>query len=69
MRTVVTHGGALTFVIASWIRVPLDSAGYAHFHATSGGITELREDPYFHNRQVFSLKSTHQGCLAAHRTR
>ncbi|MET9214517.1 MULTISPECIES: histidine phosphatase family protein [unclassified Nocardia] len=57
-QIIVTHGGALTFVIAAWIRMPLDAADYAHFHATSGGITELREDDYFHNRQLHTLNDT-----------
>lgn len=57
-QVVVTHGGALTFVVAAWIRMPIESAGYAHFRATSGGITELREDDFFHNRQVFALDDT-----------
>ena len=57
-QVIVTHGGALTFVLTSWIRMPLESAGYAHFHATPGGITELREDPYFHNRRIHTLDDT-----------
>ncbi|MCK0112995.1 histidine phosphatase family protein [Ornithinimicrobium sp. F0845] len=56
-QVVVTHGGALTFVIAAWIRMPLDAAGYAAFRSTSGGITHLREDDFFHNRQVVMLNS------------
>ncbi|MFJ1885644.1 hypothetical protein [Streptomyces sp. NPDC088137] len=28
-QTIVTHGGFLTFVVASWIRMPIESAGYA----------------------------------------
>lgn len=56
-QVVVTHGGALTFVIAAWIRMPLDAAGYASFGSTSGGITHLREDDYFHNRQVVTLNA------------
>ncbi|MDO3648648.1 histidine phosphatase family protein [Nocardia mangyaensis] len=58
-QIIVTHGGALTFVMAAWIMIPLESAGYANFRATSGGITELREDDFFHNRQVFRLDDTH----------
>lgn len=56
-QVVVTHGGALTFVIAAWIRMPIDKAGYAAFRSTSGGITHLREDDFFHNRQVVSLNT------------
>jgi len=57
-QVVVTHGGALTFVVAAWIRMPLASVGYAAFRATGGGITHLREDDFFHNRQVVSLNDT-----------
>ncbi|MFD0339626.1 histidine phosphatase family protein [Streptomyces sp. NPDC127117] len=28
-QIIVTHGGSLTFVVASWIRMPIESAGYA----------------------------------------
>ncbi|WP_414936372.1 histidine phosphatase family protein [Amycolatopsis sp. cmx-11-51] len=54
-QIVVTHGGALTFVIAAWIRMPLESAGYVDFRGPPGSVTVLREDDYFHNRQVVSL--------------
>ncbi|MFD3707063.1 histidine phosphatase family protein [Nocardia sp. NPDC058658] len=57
-QVVVTHGGSLTFVIAAWIGMPIESAGYAAFRATPGGITELREDDFFHNRQVVHLDDT-----------
>ncbi|MFI9048333.1 histidine phosphatase family protein [Streptomyces sp. NPDC053427] len=54
-QIIVTHGGSLTFVVSSWIKMPIESAGYASFRAPSGSITTLREDDYFHNRQVVSL--------------
>ncbi|KUJ65562.1 phosphoglycerate kinase [Streptomyces albus subsp. albus] len=57
-QIVVTHGGSLTFVVASWIKMPIESAGYASFRAPSGSITTLREDDFFHNRQVVSLGDT-----------
>ncbi|MFF1649158.1 histidine phosphatase family protein [Streptomyces sp. NPDC058240] len=57
-QVIVTHGGSLTFVVASWIRMPIESAGYASFRAPSGSITTLREDDFFHNRQVVSLGDT-----------
>lgn len=57
-QVIVTHGGSLTFVVASWIKMPLQSAGYASFRAPSGSITTLREDDFFHNRQVISLGDT-----------
>ena len=57
-QVIVTHGFAVTFVLASWIRMPIDSVGYVNFRAASGSITVLREDHYFHNRQVVSLGDT-----------
>jgi probable phosphoglycerate mutase len=57
-QIIVTHGYALTFVIANWINMPIDSCGYVNFRASSGSITELREDDYFANRQVAVLNST-----------
>ncbi|MGW5867090.1 histidine phosphatase family protein [Streptomyces sp. NPDC055239] len=58
-QIIVTHGGSLTFVVASWIKMPIESAGYASFRASSGSITTLHEDDFFHNRQVVSLGDTH----------
>ncbi|MGW2815650.1 histidine phosphatase family protein [Streptomyces sp. NPDC001415] len=57
-QIIVTHGGSLTFVVASWIKMPIESAGYASFRAPAGSITTLREDDFFHNRQVVSLGDT-----------
>ncbi|MCP2256650.1 putative phosphoglycerate mutase [Streptoalloteichus tenebrarius] len=57
-QIVVTHGFALTFVVASWIRMPIESTGYVNFRAPSGSITVLHEDDYFHNRQVVALGDT-----------
>ncbi|MFD6877872.1 MULTISPECIES: histidine phosphatase family protein [unclassified Streptomyces] len=57
-QIIVTHGGSLTCVVASWIKMPIESAGYAGFRAPSGSITTLREDDFFHNRQVVSLGDT-----------
>jgi len=57
-QVVVTHGMALTFVVSAWIRMPIEAAGYVAFRSTSGGITVLREDDYFHNRAVESLNDT-----------
>ncbi|MGW0686222.1 histidine phosphatase family protein [Streptomyces sp. NPDC002754] len=57
-QIVVTHGGSLTFVVASWIKMPIESVGYASFRAPAGSITTLREDDYFHNRQVVVLGDT-----------
>ena len=54
-QIIVTHGGSLTFVVTAWIRMPLETVGYASFRAPSGSITTLHEDDFFHNRQVMSL--------------
>ncbi|MFE6497212.1 histidine phosphatase family protein [Streptomyces sp. NPDC057748] len=42
-QIIVTHGGSLTCIVASWIKMPIESAGYASFRAPSGSITTLRE--------------------------
>jgi 2,3-bisphosphoglycerate-dependent phosphoglycerate mutase len=57
-QIIVTHGFALTFVVASWIKMPYESLGSVSFRAPSGSITVLREDDFFHNRQVVSLGDT-----------
>ena len=54
-QIVVTHGFAITFVVASWVQMPVESTGYASFRAASGSITGLGEDDYFPNRQFVSL--------------
>lgn len=54
----MTHGGALTFVIAAWIRMPLESADYVDSRGSPGSVTVLREDDFFHHRQVASLADT-----------
>jgi probable phosphoglycerate mutase len=51
----VTHGFAATMVLAAWIRMPLEAADYVAFRASSGSISELRQDDVFHNRQIASL--------------
>jgi len=57
-QVIITHGFALTFVVAAWITMPLSSLGYVNFPADPGSITTLHEDDYFHNRQVATLAST-----------
>ncbi|SHH14380.1 histidine phosphatase family protein [Streptoalloteichus hindustanus] len=57
-QIVVTHGFALTFVVASWIGMPVESASHVSFRAASGSITVLHEDDFFRNRQVVSLGDT-----------
>jgi 2,3-bisphosphoglycerate-dependent phosphoglycerate mutase len=57
-QVIVTHGGALTFVVAAWITMPLDSAGHIAVKSTSGGITHLFEDDVFHSRGIIFLNDT-----------
>jgi probable phosphoglycerate mutase len=57
-QIIVTHGFALTFVVAAWIGMPIDSLGYINLRAPSGSITHLREDDFFHNRQLTRLGDT-----------
>jgi 2,3-bisphosphoglycerate-dependent phosphoglycerate mutase len=57
-QIVVTHGGALTFVVAAWIKMPIDAVGYIAVKATSGGITHLYEDEVFSNRVIVSVNET-----------
>ncbi|MFC5146792.1 histidine phosphatase family protein [Streptomyces aureoversilis] len=57
-QVVVTHGFALTFVVAAWIGMPFEALGRVGFRAAPGSITTLREDDFFHNRQVVGLGDT-----------
>ena len=54
-QVVVTHGYAMTFVVAAWIRMPLESAGWVNFRSNAGGISHLHEDDELFNRYVMSL--------------
>lgn len=49
---IVTHGFALTFVIACWIKMPIESVDYVNFKSSPAGITLLVEDDWLHNRGV-----------------
>lgn len=57
-QIIVTHGSAMTFVVAAWIKMPFESLGSVRFCAPPGSITTLREDDYWHNRQVVRLGDT-----------
>jgi 2,3-bisphosphoglycerate-dependent phosphoglycerate mutase len=57
-QIIVTHGFALTFVVAAWIRMPIESVGHVVFHARSGSITTLREDDFYHSRRLVRLGDT-----------
>ena len=54
-QVVVTHGGTATFLLAAWIGMPIDAAGLLAFRFSSGGITSLCEDDFFHNRGIVQL--------------
>jgi len=57
---IVTHGYAMTFVIAHWIGLPLEHASYVNFRSSPGGITLLKKDDFFRNNGVIYLnKSDH----------
>lgn len=53
-----THGFAITFLIASWIKMPIESVGYVNFKVKSGSITYLKEDDLFLSRAVVYLGDT-----------
>lgn len=55
MQIIVTHGFTLTLVMAAWMKVPIEAAGFLSFPAKSGSITHLRQDDFFRNRAVVSL--------------
>lgn len=57
-QIVVTHGGTATFIVAAWIGMPIDAAGFVSFRFSSGGITSLREDDFFRNRGIVQLNDT-----------
>ena len=55
---IVTHGYALTFVIAAWIGLKIEDAGYVNFTAAPAGITHLYQDDGFRNKGVKVLNDT-----------
>lgn len=57
-HVIVTHGYAMTFVIACWVGMPVHTAGFVNFRSNSGGITHLQEDDFLRNRTVRFLNST-----------
>lgn len=57
-QVVVTHGFALSMVVAAWIGMPLESADYIAIRSTSGGITLLQQAAPFHNRAIVSIDDT-----------
>ena len=57
-QVVVTHGFALTMVVAAWIGMPLERVDYIAVRSTSGGITTLEQAAPFHNRTIVSINAT-----------
>lgn len=57
-QVIVTHGFALTMIVAAWIRMPLESADYIAIKSSSGGITTLQQDDTYHNRSIVSINET-----------
>jgi len=57
-HVVVTHGYAQTFVITTWLQIPVEAAGFASFATTPGAITHLRHDDDWRNRTVVALANT-----------
>lgn len=57
-QIVSTHGGALTFVAAAFLRLPIEGLQYFRLRARPGGITVLQEDDHFHNRSLRELSDT-----------
>ncbi len=55
---IVSHGYALTFIIAAWIGLRIDDVGFVNFSAKPAGITHLQEDDLFANRAVKFLNDT-----------
>ena len=52
---ICAHGFAVTFLIASWIKMPIESVGYVNFHVKPGSVTYLKEDDFFKSRAVVYL--------------
>lgn len=57
-QIIVTHGFALTFVIAAWIGMLVESTGRVNFPVSSGSITHLAENARWKSRAVLTLGDT-----------
>jgi probable phosphoglycerate mutase len=57
-KIVVTHGFALTFVVAAWVKMAIEDIGYIHLPVSSGSITHLRENEFWKDRAVITLGDT-----------
>ncbi len=49
---IITHGFALTFIIMTWLKVPVENMDYCNFQSNPGRVTLLHEDDFFGNRTV-----------------
>ena len=54
-HVVITHGYAQTFVITSWLQIPVESTGFVSFTPSPGSITHLTHDDLWRNRSVADL--------------
>lgn len=54
-QIIVTHGFTLSIVVAAWMKIPIEAAGFVAFPAGPGSITRLRQDDFFRNRAILSL--------------
>ena len=54
-QIVVTHAFTLSMVVAAWMKIPVEAAGFVSFPAKCGSITRLRQDDFFRNRAVLSI--------------
>nr|WP_197717119.1 histidine phosphatase family protein [Glycomyces terrestris] len=57
-QIVVTHGFAFTYLVAAWIKMPIDSLGHVVFKVPSGSITTLHEDDLYRGRMVLRMGAT-----------
>lgn len=58
VQVIVTHGLAMTFVVAAWVGMPIETVGSINLRSSPGGITHLHEDDYFRNNAVWTLNAT-----------
>jgi probable phosphoglycerate mutase len=57
-QVIVTHGGTATYLLAAWVGMPVDAAGWVHFRFSSGGISLLRKDDRFQSHEITQLNDT-----------
>ncbi|MFC2069859.1 histidine phosphatase family protein [Chloroflexota bacterium] len=49
---IITHGFALTFIIMTWLKVPVENMNYSNFQTAPGRVTHLYEDDAFESRNI-----------------